>query len=82
MEEWKSQTVIDLYNICDYVRIVTDNNIFICLYDEPAVNKVAALIYQKYSKPVYAITDNILNMHRVAARLIKFSHIYTLYRII
>lgn len=71
MNEWKKCDIHNMYNTCDYVRFVSDNNIFIILYDEPNKLLAAEKIYQKYHKPIFAITDTALNLQRVALRLLR-----------
>ena len=71
MDEWKQCDIYDMYSVCDYVRLVSDNNIFIILYDEPNKLIAANKIYQKYHKPVFVITNTVLNLQRLASRLLR-----------
>lgn len=45
IDEWKKCNIYNMYNTCDYVRFVSDNNIFIILYDEPNKLLAAEKIY-------------------------------------
>lgn len=71
MDEWKQ---CDRYNMpCEYARLVTDDNIFIFMYGDVEVNfeAIGKIIYQKYHKPVFAITQYATHLKRVASRLIN-----------
>ena len=76
INKWKQCNIYNMYNICDYVRLVSDNNIFIILYDEPNKLIAAKKIYQKYQQPVFTITDNVLNLQRLASRLLEKNYKY------
>lgn len=64
-EEWKRQDVFSIPLICTYVRLVTDDNIFVILYDEGNTD-ISQKFYQLYHKPVFVITDNATNLKRLA----------------
>lgn len=64
-EEWKRQDVFSIPLICTYVRLVTDDNIFVILYDEGNTD-ISQKFYQLYHKPVFVITDNASNLKRLA----------------
>lgn len=71
MDEWKQ---CDPYNMpCEYARLVTDDNIFIFMYGDTEINfaAIGQIIYQKYHKPVFAITKYATHLERVASRLIN-----------
>ena len=64
-KEWKNQDVFSIPLICIYVRLVTDDNIFVILYDEDTSN-ISQKFYQLYHKPIFVITDNASNLKRLA----------------
>ena len=64
-KEWKNQDVFSIPLICTYVRLVTDDNIFVILYDEGNID-ISQKFYQLYHKPVFVITDNVSNLKRLA----------------
>lgn len=64
-EEWKNQDIFSIPLICTYVRLVTDDNVFIILYNEDNVN-ISQKFYQLYHKPIFVITDNASNLKRLA----------------
>ena len=71
MDEWKQ---CDCYNMpCEYARLVTDDNIFIFMYGDIEIDfpKIGKIIYQKYNKPVFTITEYATHLKRIAKRSIN-----------
>lgn len=59
MDEWKTYGMLCISNICDFVRLVTNDSIFICIFGEleSTIIKVSKIIYNQYHKPVFMITN-------------------------
>lgn len=73
MDEWKTYDELRISNVCDFARLVTDDNIFICMFGEleSSILKASKLIHDKYNKPVFMITNQATYLKRIASRLIK-----------
>lgn len=58
---------------CEYARLVTDDQIFIFMYGDVETNfpTIGQLIYQKYHKPVFVITQYATHLKRISSRLIN-----------
>ena len=75
MDEWKTYDMLRIPNVCDFARLVTDDNIFICMFGEleSSILKASKLIHDKYNKPVFMITNQATHLKHIATQLIKKS---------
>lgn len=83
INKWKKCDPYNISSICEYARLVTDNNIFIFMYGDIEKNckKISEIIYQNYNKPVFIITDRATHLKRIASRLKRKNNSYIIIRL-
>lgn len=76
MDDWKTYNMLCISNICDFVRLVTNDNIFICMFGKPesTIIKVSKIIYDQYHKPIFMITNQVTHLKHIATQLINRSN--------
>lgn len=71
-EKWKQINPYSISTIyTDYTRAVTNDDIFIFIYQESNTQMVANKLHSIYNKSVFIITNNMINIKRIASKLLS-----------